>query len=407
MQAALLTAACAGTAAAAPPGLTPVAGDPAVPVAPIAIAPVDASGAVGEWRPYVAGDFGACNEAIYDAFEGIRNSDPCGFGFGAPTDGSQAGGFDPYCDPAGTGDPCAGAGVRWWFGATYVQGGRRTSGMVTQNNSGTVCRLQVQWSNALNSGQFDPLGREIGDTVIVINVYDDAFDMESCGEENFAGFLSGVALDFGPLNAGSYFANVDLSGSNVHMSTPIDGPFGHEVQFFYDSSLSTVGANNQVFLWGPKDPAEQGEAFPVVYDDDNSDGIFDISECAAYIFGLCPEPLTNAVAFYAADRPQLSISGGCPGTIRLRVENVPEGNRVGYIYSFTSESFVKKSGVCSGVAFGLGAEPGVIGWKEAGEDNTAVIRVRGPRQACGQLYVQALDLETCLPTNVVRIPDEQ
>ncbi|MFG0330261.1 MAG: hypothetical protein ACF8PN_10220 [Phycisphaerales bacterium] len=266
-------------------------------LSPISIAPLYADGTIGEWRPYVGGDDTINIGGEFDAFESVRDSDPCGLGKGFPADGSGSGGFDPFCDPASIGSPCGAASVRWFFGSTYVSGGRRSGGNSAANSTGTAGRLELAWWNTLNPGQTDPNGNIVGDTVITVSTYDNNFD-QFCGtgEPNF---LTGVILNFGSVGAGGYYySDVDLTG--LELDVPAGGAsVGVEVQFFYDTGLATVAANNQVMIWGAKDADEQGISEPIVYDDDNWDGTFDpFTECFDYTFGLCPDPLINMVGLF-------------------------------------------------------------------------------------------------------------
>ncbi|MFG0329087.1 MAG: hypothetical protein ACF8PN_04235 [Phycisphaerales bacterium] len=264
---------------------------------PVSIAPLYADGTVGEWRPYVGVDDTVNLGGEFDSYEGVKTTDPCGSGKGFPTDGVVNGGFDPFCDIASVGG-CAAQSYRWFFGSTYVSGGRRSGGNSATNSTGTANRLQLGWWNTLNPGQRDPNGNTVGDTVIVVSTYDANFD-QFCGTGD-PNFLTGVILNFGSVGAGGYYyTDVDLTGG-FELTVPTGGAsVGVEIQFFYDTGLSTVGANNQVMLWGPKDPADQGVGEPIVYDDDNWDGTFDpFTECFDYTFGLCPDPLGNMVGLF-------------------------------------------------------------------------------------------------------------
>lgn len=340
LSAGLAACGVAGTAQAGPKVLQKI--DGGIRVDPISIAPLYPDGTIGEYRPYVSSDDGACYGAGYDSFEAVRadSNDPCGVGKGFMADGTASGGFDPFCNINGSGDPCIENGYRWFFGTTYVQGGRRSSGVSATNNGGgtdNICRLQTAWYNAFGTGETDPNGNTVGNIVIVINTYDGQWD-QFCGTDE-PNDLGGVILNFGTMPSGGYFyTDVDLADAGLALTVPT-GDHGNQIQFFYDVDLTQQGFSSQIMLWGPKDPAAQGENAPIVYDDDNGDGVFDnVVECFDYSGAVpCPDPSASMVVFYGEGEPPCQtfgvdqLIGGEPATFSVSSPDNP-GSDFGVIY---------------------------------------------------------------------------
>ncbi len=100
--------------------------------------------------------------------------------------------------------------------------------------------------------------------------------------------------------------------------------------------------------------------------------------------------------------PQLNIVGTCPGTASVSVTDAAPNGRVAFAGSADEGSFTQPSDPCAGVELGLDASdlPGVLR-----ADNSAVIAHDEDVGVddCG-LFVQALDLTTCEPSNVASVP---
>ncbi|MFG0330559.1 MAG: hypothetical protein ACF8PN_11745 [Phycisphaerales bacterium] len=311
-------------------------------VEPVAIGAIYADGTLGEAIPYVGGDNGACFRRGFDAFEAAIEFDPCFRGKGAPVDGALNGGFDPWCDVGGFGSQCVGPDWRWFFTGTYSHGGRRVSANSVVRNAvdDNICRFQMAWSNNFDPGDTDPNGNLVGDTVIAVSTYDGHFD-QFCGSQE-PNFLTGIWVSFGALPASPtsyYWTDIDLAGFGIPLTVP-PGEFGHEIEFFYDTQLSVRSANNQTWMWAPKDIAAQGESLPIVYDDDNWDGIYDpFTECFDYTLGFCPDPVGGMVVFYiergddCIDVTTSAFVGGSPATFTLLGGQPNESFAISYFLS--------------------------------------------------------------------------
>ncbi|NOG55239.1 MAG: hypothetical protein HND57_13100 [Planctomycetes bacterium] len=102
--------------------------------------------------------------------------------------------------------------------------------------------------------------------------------------------------------------------------------------------------------------------------------------------------------------PALSILGSCPGDMRFKVEGATSNEQVAYIYAEGTGSVeIPPGNPCAGTVLGLNMTAMLADVVTADGDGMAKFDVRVPGRACGQVYMQAIDLETCATTNVVPV----
>ncbi len=98
----------------------------------------------------------------------------------------------------------------------------------------------------------------------------------------------------------------------------------------------------------------------------------------------------------------LTAQTSCPGAGPARLEaRGGSGGRVAFVYSTRQGSFrIPNNQPCAGTTLGLGGTPTVAG---TATGNPAVLNANNvPGSACGRLFLQAIDLNTCTTSNVVR-----
>lgn len=101
--------------------------------------------------------------------------------------------------------------------------------------------------------------------------------------------------------------------------------------------------------------------------------------------------------------PFLSISGNCPGSMNLTVNNVTPNGVISILYAFNTGTFVIPNGFpCAGTVLGLGSLGLTLGSSgTADASGTFSLNQTVPSAACGNFFVQAVDVSQCTTTNVV------
>lgn len=101
----------------------------------------------------------------------------------------------------------------------------------------------------------------------------------------------------------------------------------------------------------------------------------------------------------------LRLTGTCPGQLRAAATGATRSGRVAFIYARGTGSVRIPSGPCAGTQLGLNASAQLAAAVNADADGTAALTRNVGTNACGGAVVlQALDLTTCTPSNVVATP---
>lgn len=100
--------------------------------------------------------------------------------------------------------------------------------------------------------------------------------------------------------------------------------------------------------------------------------------------------------------PVLTATGTCPGSVSIQVIGATPGGQVPFVASPNLGTFTLPGGPCAGTDLGL-ANPRLLGVLTADGGGNISRTVQVPPAACG-LYLQALDVATCDPTNVEQLP---
>lgn len=96
--------------------------------------------------------------------------------------------------------------------------------------------------------------------------------------------------------------------------------------------------------------------------------------------------------------PALRLSGSCPGPVELRFSGATPNGKVALGWSSEPGSFEIPTGGCAGTLVHL-ASPGLVGSLNLDDSGEAALQTNAPAGACG-IYLQALDVATCSPSNV-------
>ena len=113
--------------------------------------------------------------------------------------------------------------------------------------------------------------------------------------------------------------------------------------------------------------------------------------------------LGGEFAFGGSTPPNLTASGDCPGQMTFTAGGMTAGGNVAFAYAFGEGNFVIPGGTCAGTTLGLNATVQLGAIERADRSGFAVLTTNVPRAACGRVFVQAIDINTCATTNVVGI----
>lgn len=150
-------------------------------------------------------------------------------------------------------------------------------------------------------------------------------------------------------------------------------------------------ANWEVHRYG-QSPQPHWQLTQSVFD---ADGTYWVSALSMGMFGLVVEPGGTA--------PLLSISGACPGAMRLTVRHATPGGNVGLLHAGGPGSVrIPDGNPCAGTVLGLNGSVQLHRVLRADANGAATLDFSAPRQACGR-FVQAVDTSACRTSNVARL----
>lgn len=122
---------------------------------------------------------------------------------------------------------------------------------------------------------------------------------------------------------------------------------------------------------------------------------------------ISPSEWKGAVYVYTTTPASLHlrVQGDCPGDLTISAERATPGGRVALVASRTSDFDLVATEPCRGTMISLGRPyvtptPRII-TADANGAFEAVIQV--DESDCGEVFVQAVDLENCQPSNVLRL----
>jgi hypothetical protein len=97
--------------------------------------------------------------------------------------------------------------------------------------------------------------------------------------------------------------------------------------------------------------------------------------------------------------PELLVTGACPGTIYVTLVDGTPGGQALFASSVPTGPRTITSGPCGGTPIGL-RNPQMRGTLPIGNGGLAYTTFESTPGMCGNLHIQALDLDTCTPTQV-------
>lgn len=101
----------------------------------------------------------------------------------------------------------------------------------------------------------------------------------------------------------------------------------------------------------------------------------------------------------------LAIGGNCPGRLNARATGATRGGNVAFIYARGIGGVRIPNGPCAGTQLGLDASAQLAATANADSNGTATLSRNAGANVCGgRIVLQALDLTTCTPSNVVATP---
>jgi len=101
----------------------------------------------------------------------------------------------------------------------------------------------------------------------------------------------------------------------------------------------------------------------------------------------------------------MKVSGDCPGRLTIEAMNATPDSTVAFIYAFGAGSVVIPNGICAGTELGLDGSLRLAAKVTANGSGTAILSRTVPAGACGgRVFIQAVDVGTCTPSNVVQTP---
>lgn len=122
---------------------------------------------------------------------------------------------------------------------------------------------------------------------------------------------------------------------------------------------------------------------------------------------ISPDHWKGAVYVYRTTSPGLHVRerGLCPGALTISAANATPGGRVAFIYSRNPDFEFPSKGPCRGTMIGLGRPyvsptPQIV---VADADGEIQMVMQVDESDCGRLFLQAIDLENCEPSNVLSL----
>ena len=174
--------------------------------------------------------------------------------------------------------------------------------------------------------------------------------------------------------------------------------FGTVFSFGVNGKLIAVNAADGAVLWSlPITGPSAGIAGPVSFSSDGKTVYAPVTE-----IGGVNKLLAVAVGGSTGGAPSLSVTGSCPGTATITVSGATPNASISVWASKRAGSTTIASGSCAGTMLNLDrARQLTTGTADANGNLTLRLRLNSRR--CGQL-MQAVDLTSCVPTNVVTGP---
>ena len=97
----------------------------------------------------------------------------------------------------------------------------------------------------------------------------------------------------------------------------------------------------------------------------------------------------------------MNLSGSCPDALQVDIHGASPNKQVALLYGFGMGSFIIPNGYpCAGTMLGLDSSVTLGTTLTASAAGEIIFPFTVPPGACGAVYLQALELETCAVTSV-------
>jgi hypothetical protein len=98
----------------------------------------------------------------------------------------------------------------------------------------------------------------------------------------------------------------------------------------------------------------------------------------------------------------LSVTGSCPGAVTAMASNGTPGGRMAFIRAMgTGSQRIPQGNPCAGTVLGLNRTAVLVASPVANQQGSASISGNVPANACGRVFLQVLDVQTCTTSNVI------
>ncbi|KAA3611931.1 MAG: hypothetical protein DWQ01_07565 [Planctomycetota bacterium] len=176
----------------------------------------------------------------------------------------------------------------------------------------------------------------------------------------------------------------DISGLTITIAPA-------EIEFDMIGNYHDRGLSMTLFLVTPFGPGQSADV-------DTVRSKFDIEQNSVSRKGSV---ISGTVEFDGGVGVQLTVGGACPNNVQLTVDGATASGSVALLYSTSQGSFVIPAGVaCAGTTLGLAAPVEVGAMLTADAAGQAILNTSVPAGACGNFWLQALDITSCGTSNV-------
>ncbi len=102
--------------------------------------------------------------------------------------------------------------------------------------------------------------------------------------------------------------------------------------------------------------------------------------------------------------PELSLVGNCPGLMGFKVTGATPNKSVAFVYAMGHGNLtIPQNFPCAGIQLGLNGSAKLAKIQTADQDGNALFDTSVPSKACGAVYLQVIDFDTCFTSNVVLV----
>lgn len=128
-----------------------------------------------------------------------------------------------------------------------------------------------------------------------------------------------------------------------------------------------------------------------------------LSEFEIQEFGVTHQGHMTSGAVRPDDPMSLMMQGTCP-SLQFQILHAASDSQVALLRSAGLASFIIPNGLpCAGTLLGLDSPVALVTFLQADASGQVVFQAQVPAGACGTVWIQALDLETCRTSNTLLV----